>query len=247
MTRKEARGMPYKFKVWCPDCYGEDPYGCFGGDFELSEETYETIEAAMEAADEYVKDSIWDWSIVEVSSENPNEIIREYSDDYLVAYSLPNGQALDIFNLPLHTKRREQEKDRARARLWLRSSFGLGAVDAPEPPTPQTDADWKLLINIPCACQHHPVPYPTLKEDDLSPEFRQWINDLITYLLNNPPKKDMDAAFLCCLVYNLCGLQCPHPRPFRHDFPNGYKCDVCGEGVLFLRSEGGGTECRDDG
>jgi len=107
--------MPYKFKVWCPDCYGEDPYGCFGGDFELSEETYETIEAAVEAADEYVKDSIWDWSIVEVSSENPNEIIREYSDDYLVAYSLPNGQALDAFNLPPHTKRREQEKDRARS------------------------------------------------------------------------------------------------------------------------------------
>jgi hypothetical protein len=46
--------MPYKYRVWCPHCLDEDFQGCFGGGWELSDETFQTVEDAIKAADEYV-------------------------------------------------------------------------------------------------------------------------------------------------------------------------------------------------
>lgn len=65
--------MKYKYIVWCPDCYGVDFLGCFdGGEYE-SEEVFDTYEDAEKAAKEFVKDSIWEYKIVEVDEEVEDE------------------------------------------------------------------------------------------------------------------------------------------------------------------------------
>jgi hypothetical protein len=87
--------MPYKFRVWCRDCclIYQDPYGCFGGAWELSEEVYDTVEQAVEAADEFVKDcNLWEYDIVEVDPENPNRIVRQYDEKRLVPFKTPDGR-----------------------------------------------------------------------------------------------------------------------------------------------------------
>lgn len=47
--------MPYKFRVWCPSCLNEDFQGGFGGGWELSDETFQTIEDAIKAADRFLR------------------------------------------------------------------------------------------------------------------------------------------------------------------------------------------------
>lgn len=225
--------MPYKYRVWCPSCLDEDFQGCFGGGWELSEETFQTIEDAIKAADEYVKDSPWCWDIVEVSPDNPAEIVRKHEP--LTPYGLPDGTTLNDFNLPEHSQHREQDLDRARARFWLRVAFGS---EAPEPPEPQNDTDWKVLRNIVSTCRRFMPCYPNLDADDLSWDFGVWVGSLVFYFLKHPerlPFKDMSDAEVLNFVYNLCGLACKHPIPFRKYFgKRGFKCEVCGEGVIYL-------------
>ncbi len=61
--------MPYKYRVWCPDCCGKDIDGCFEGGVELSEELYETVEAAAKAGRERIWPSIWEYDVVEVDDQ----------------------------------------------------------------------------------------------------------------------------------------------------------------------------------
>jgi hypothetical protein len=87
--------MPYKYRVWCRDCclIYRDPNGCFGGGWELSEDVYDTIDDAVEAADEFVKDcSLWEYDIVEVDPQNPNRIVRQYDENRLVPFKTPDGK-----------------------------------------------------------------------------------------------------------------------------------------------------------
>jgi hypothetical protein len=227
--------MPYKFRVWCPSCLDEDFQGCFGGGWELSEETFQTVEDAIKAADEFTKDSPWCWDIVEVSPEDPNEIVRQHEP--LTPYGLPDGTTLSDFNLPEHSRQREHDLDRARARFWLRVAFG---GEAPEPPMPQNDTDWKVLRNIVSTCQRFTPCYPNLNGDDLSWDFQVWVGALIIYFLKHPehlPFKDMSDAEVFNFVHNLCGLACQHPIPFRK-FLGGrnFRCEACGETILYLEN-----------
>jgi len=57
--------MPYKYRVWCPDCCGLDPEGCFGGGEEESEETFATRQEAEAAAEAFCRDSIWEFEVFE--------------------------------------------------------------------------------------------------------------------------------------------------------------------------------------
>jgi hypothetical protein len=217
----------------------EDFQGCFGGGWELSEETYQTVEDAINAADEFIKDSLWVWDIVEVSPDDPTKIVRQ--GEPLTPYGLPDGTILSDFNLPEHSKRRKQHLDRARARFWLMVAFGS---EAPEPPMPQNDTDWKVLKNIAstCRCFMPTLCYPNLNPDDLSWDFSVWVGSLVFYFLKHPerlPFKDMSDAQVLNFVYNLCGLACKHPIPHRKSLTGmrgmrGFRCEVCGETVVFL-------------
>jgi hypothetical protein len=222
--------MPYKFRVWCPNCINEDFDGCFGGGWELSEEIYPTVEEAIKAADDYVKDSVWEWDIVEVDTDNPDEIVKSCDPDILVPYGLPDGKFLRDFDLPPNTRQRVQMRDQLRARFWLKVALG---GNAPEPPLPQTITDWKLLKNLSATCIGSTPQYPHLNGDELSCDYKVWVDELVSYTRNNPPLKNMSDAEVLGFVYNLCGLTCEHPLPFRKHLCGGFRCDVCGETIVF--------------
>ena len=59
----------YRYRIWCPYCCGEDPYGCFDGDYVISEILYNTPEEAERAAEKRVGNSIWQYDIVRVDAE----------------------------------------------------------------------------------------------------------------------------------------------------------------------------------
>jgi hypothetical protein len=200
----------------------------------LSEETFQTVEEAIKAADEFTKDSPWYWDIVEVSPDDPTEIVRQHEP--LTPYGLPDGTTLNDFDLPEHSQQRERGLDRAGARFWLRVAFG---GEAPEPPIPQNDTDWKVLRNIVSTCRRFMPCYPNLNGDDLSWDFKVWVGALIIYFLKHPerlPFKDMSDAEVFNFVHNLCGLACQHPIPFRK-FLGGrnFRCEACGETILYLK------------
>jgi hypothetical protein len=223
--------MPYKFRVWCPSCLDEDPQGCFGGGWELSEETFQTVEEAIRAADDYVKDSNWEWDIVEVDTDNPDEIIKKCDPDLLVPYGLPDGKFLRDFDLPPNTRQRVQRKDHSRARFWLKVALG---GKTPEPPLPQTTTDWKLLKNLSATCIGSIPQYPHLNGDELSWDYKVWVGKLVFYIQDNPPLKGMSDAEVLGFVYSLCGLACEHPLSFRKQVGGGFRCDVCGETIIFV-------------
>ena len=70
----------YRYRVWCPDCCGEDSQGCFDGNSELSEEVYPTVGAAAEAGAIRTINTIWDFSVEEDGSTPP---------DWLYPYAAP--------------------------------------------------------------------------------------------------------------------------------------------------------------
>jgi hypothetical protein len=53
---------PFSVEVWCPDCTGIDPLGCFDGGCEKSG-PYESYAKAVDAAHSLTDDSIWRFSI----------------------------------------------------------------------------------------------------------------------------------------------------------------------------------------
>lgn len=56
----------FRVRVWCHDCgYGQDPDGCFGGESELYDEEYETLEEAEVAKLKHSLDmgSPWEYEI----------------------------------------------------------------------------------------------------------------------------------------------------------------------------------------
>lgn len=61
--------MRWRYRLWCPDCTGVDPDGCFEGGTELSEDTFETEQEAVAAAiTACYDDSIWRY---EIEKDNP--------------------------------------------------------------------------------------------------------------------------------------------------------------------------------
>jgi len=77
MERVEAMNDPvhkYRYRVWCQECHGEDPEGCFGGGTELSEEAFDTWDKANNAGAGYVHD-IAHWKHC-VTDESGKEIKR---------------------------------------------------------------------------------------------------------------------------------------------------------------------------
>jgi hypothetical protein len=56
----------YRYRVWCDDCTGEDPEGCFDGSTHLSEETFDTWDKANNAGAGYVHDvAPWDYCVTD--------------------------------------------------------------------------------------------------------------------------------------------------------------------------------------
>ncbi len=67
--------MKYRYRIWCNSCHSMDPWGCFDGSSELSDERFDTIKAAAEAGYEAAKAcSLWEYC---VTDESGNEIEEE--------------------------------------------------------------------------------------------------------------------------------------------------------------------------
>lgn len=65
--------MRYRFRCWCPTCYPDDPWGCFDGDMETSQETFATPAEAEQAGRDYTSIGIW---LYEVIDEQDRVIVR---------------------------------------------------------------------------------------------------------------------------------------------------------------------------
>lgn len=63
--------MKYHFRIWCPDCCGSDPQGCFGGQVEDDEEEFGTPQEADEAGWEATLRTIWEYEVID---QNGNAI-----------------------------------------------------------------------------------------------------------------------------------------------------------------------------
>lgn len=57
--------MKYHYRIWCPDCLGEDPQGCFDGRVEDDEEEFDTPEQALDAGYEAINRTIWEFEVVD--------------------------------------------------------------------------------------------------------------------------------------------------------------------------------------
>ncbi len=62
--------MKYRYRIWCPDCLGEDPQGCFDGGVEDDEDLYDIHEEALDAGYDATSDTIWEFVVVEVPEED---------------------------------------------------------------------------------------------------------------------------------------------------------------------------------
>jgi len=91
--RTHKRIVGYKYRLWCPDCYGQDPDGCFGGGTELSEETYHTIDEADDAGWERTRGTIWAYDVVGVDAEG--HVIAEANPDWLIPFGRPDEPVPD--------------------------------------------------------------------------------------------------------------------------------------------------------
>lgn len=69
--------MKYRIKTWCPDCQTVGDYqGCYGGGEDISEEIFDSIEAAVTQIKEYA--SSMDEHVV--IDEEGNEVADEYGN-----------------------------------------------------------------------------------------------------------------------------------------------------------------------
>ncbi len=58
--------MKYRYRLFCPDCLGNDPQGCFDGGYSSpSEEEFDTVYEAAQAGFEAVDDVIWEWEVID--------------------------------------------------------------------------------------------------------------------------------------------------------------------------------------
>ncbi len=57
--------MKYRCVIWCPDCTGEDPQGCFDGGSDI--EVFDTKEEAIAYGEKCTAQSIWRYDTEEVS------------------------------------------------------------------------------------------------------------------------------------------------------------------------------------
>jgi len=66
----------YILEVSCPDCTGEDPQGCFGGD--VDQEYFDDLEEAIKSGEKSTNDGIWEYRILDANTgeELPAEIIN---------------------------------------------------------------------------------------------------------------------------------------------------------------------------
>jgi len=55
----------YRYVVWCRECWGVDPDGCFDGGMHTSEDTYATPTEADAAAEAFVGDAMWQFQVVD--------------------------------------------------------------------------------------------------------------------------------------------------------------------------------------
>lgn len=56
---------PYRVKVWCPDCCGEDPQGCFDGGVSFDEEEYPNLVEAVKSGEQWTRRNIWQYEVVD--------------------------------------------------------------------------------------------------------------------------------------------------------------------------------------
>lgn len=63
--------MKYHYRIWCHDCTGSDPQGCFDGDTSTSDETFDTPEEAADAGSEMTSDvGPWDYYVVDENGKD---------------------------------------------------------------------------------------------------------------------------------------------------------------------------------
>jgi hypothetical protein len=65
----------YLYRVWCPDCTGQDFQGCFQGGTEVSEHAYPDEGAAVAAARKRIGDTIYRFRIEREGDEAPDWLI----------------------------------------------------------------------------------------------------------------------------------------------------------------------------
>ncbi len=57
--------MKYFYRIWCPDCRGEDYEGCFGGGIETNHTPYDTPQEAAAAGQNDARGSIYEYDVVD--------------------------------------------------------------------------------------------------------------------------------------------------------------------------------------
>ena len=59
--------MKYHCRIWCPDCLGEDPYGCFDG--QVEDEVWEPFSTPPQEANKHgwetTRGGIWEYEVVD--------------------------------------------------------------------------------------------------------------------------------------------------------------------------------------
>jgi hypothetical protein len=60
--------MAWKLKLWCRDCCGDDPLGCFEGTTEIQDEEYATEREASEAGKRACDGSPYDYEVFEATA-----------------------------------------------------------------------------------------------------------------------------------------------------------------------------------
>ena len=65
LERKQIKAMKYYYRLWCPDCCGQDYEGCFDGRIETSPTPYNTPQEANEAGQNETRGFIWKYEVVD--------------------------------------------------------------------------------------------------------------------------------------------------------------------------------------
>lgn len=69
--------MKYHYRIWCNDCRGIDPQGCFDGGIEDDDEQFDTPEDAWKAGDKETKAcGMWEFEVVDENGK-PVEVNEE--------------------------------------------------------------------------------------------------------------------------------------------------------------------------